>query len=187
MKNREKFKHCAKGLNDDSVIIDEIYEGQDDEVSKTSLTFQDLLQQNTIVIEGQISAETCDNVALPLLELDADPDVDHIDIYINCSGGGVFDGLYLCNIIENLKTETTITVLGYAYSMAGYILMAGYNNPNVTRKCYKYSSYLLHSGSLSLQGEAKGVKEQYDFFLSSDNLLIDFVVSHSKMSRALAK
>ena len=140
------------------------------------------LKENKIIINFPVTRQFVDYVIVPLLRMDNDPEVKHIEIILNCEGGSQLDGMYICNVIENLKTPTTITVLGYAYSMAGYFLMAGYNNPNVTRRCYPYSTYLLHAGSLGVEGEAKTVKASMNFMELQDKYLRDFVISHSKIT-----
>ena len=106
-----------------------------DLVSDTSLpdpvTYQyyKQLKDRRIVINDQIDSSIVEMVMLPLLQMDNDGTGKPIEIILNTVGGSLFDGATLCNIIDNLKTPTTITVMTYAYSMGSIILMAGYNNP----------------------------------------------------------
>ena len=75
------------------------------------------LEKRTIIINEQITSNIVESVMLPLLEMDNDGTGEPINIVLNTVGGSLFDGATLCNIIDNLKTPTTITVFTYAYSM----------------------------------------------------------------------
>ncbi len=140
------------------------------------------LKQRKIVINESIGAEIVEMVILPLLEMDNDGSGEPIEIVLCTCGGSLFDGMALCDVIDNLKCPTTITVITYAYSMGGIILMAGYNNPNVTRRCYKHSTALLHSGSTYLEGHSTGVKDQFEFNQKFEEKIKEYTISHSKIS-----
>ena len=142
-----------------------------------------LLKDNKILINSAVDRSFVEWVAMPLLQMENDPEVQEIEIIINCEGGSVFDGTYICDIIDNLHTPTTITVLGYAYSMAGYFLMAGYNNPNVTKRCYPFSSFLLHAGQSGVSGDTKAVKDTMKFYDMQEKKLEDYVLTHSKITK----
>ena len=114
--------------------------------------------------------------------MDNDGTGKKITIYINTNGGSVYDGLCLCNIIEGLKTKTEIIVLGYAYSMGSIILMSGKNNPNVTRKCYPFSTALIHGGSAYVGGTASQVKDYFKFNEKFEKRIADFIVSHTNLT-----
>ena len=80
------------------------------------------LKDRKIIINDQIDASIVEMVMIPLLEMDNDGTGRPIEIILNTVGGSLFDGATLCNIIDNLKTPTTITVMTYAYSMGSIIL-----------------------------------------------------------------
>lgn len=140
------------------------------------------LKQRKIVINDAIGAEIVEMVILPLLEMDNDGSGEPIEIVLCTCGGSLFDGMALCDVIDNLKCPTTITVITYAYSMGGIILMAGYNNPNVTKRCFKHSTALLHSGSTYLEGHSTGVKDQFEFHQKFEEKIKEYTISHSKIS-----
>lgn len=73
------------------------------------------LKNRKIIINDQIDAGIVETVMIPLLEMDNDGTGKPIEIILNTVGGSLFDGAALCNIIDNLKTPTTITVMTYAY------------------------------------------------------------------------
>lgn len=142
------------------------------------------LQNRTIIINEQITADIVENAMLPLIEMDNDGTGKPITIRLSTVGGSLFDGITLCDIIDNLKTPTTIIVQTYAYSMGGIILMAGYNNPNVKKVCYKHSTALLHAGSTYLEGNATSVKDQFRFNQKFEQKLRDYTLTHSKITES---
>lgn len=141
-----------------------------------------LLKNRIILINDTISELTIEKAVMPLLQMDNDGSNKKITIYINTNDGSVYDGLCLCNIIERLKTETEIIVLGYAYSMGSIILMSGKNNPNVTRKCYPFSTALIHGGSAYVGGTSSQVKDYFKFNEKFEKRIADFIVSHTNLS-----
>lgn len=158
--------------------------GPDDTCLPNPVMFQYYknLKNRKIIINDQIDSSLLETVIIPLLEMDNDGTGEPIEIILNTVGGSLFDGLPLCNIIDNLKTPTTITVITYAYSMGGIILMAGYNNPNVKKRCYKYSTALLHAGSSYLEGNSSAVKDQFNFYQKFEDIIKDYTLSHSNIS-----
>ena len=140
------------------------------------------MKNRIILINDTISDITIDKVVMPLLQMDNDGTGKKITIYINTNGGSVFDGLSLCNVIEKLKTETEVIVLGYAYSMGSIILMAGKNNPKVTRKCYPFSTALIHGGSSYISGTSSQVKDYFKFNEKFEKRIADFIISHTNLS-----
>lgn len=144
--------------------------------------YENLLKNRVILINDVISDITIEKVIMPLLQMDNDGSGKKITIYINTNGGSVYDGLPLCNIIERLKTPTSVIVLGYAYSMGSIILMAGKNNPNVTRKCYPFSTALIHGGSTYVGGTSSQVKDYFKFNEKYEKRITEFIVSHTNLT-----
>lgn len=140
------------------------------------------LKERTIIINDQISADIVESVMLPLLEMDNDKSNKPITIYLSTVGGSIFDGMPLCDIIDNLKSPTRIIIPTYAYSMGGLIAMAGYNNPNVKKVCYKHSTALLHSGSTYLSGNSSSVKDTYHFQEKYEEKIKQYTLSHSNIT-----
>ena len=140
------------------------------------------LAKRRILINEQICQDVVEYAILPLLEMDNDGTGEPIEIILCTPGGSVFDGITLCNVIDNLKTPTTITVITYAYSMGSIILMAGFNNPNVKKRCYKFSTALIHSGSTYLEGNASSVKDQFNFNQEFEKLIRDYTLSHTRIT-----
>ncbi len=137
------------------------------------------LSDRRIIINEPIDSCVVENVILPLLEMDNDGTGKPIEIVLNTIGGSPYDGMALCDVIDNLKTPTTITVMTYAYSMGGLILMAGRNNPNVKKRCFKHATALLHAGQSYLEGTNTQVKDQWEFYQNFESLIKDYTLSHS--------
>ena len=152
------------------------------ELSPVTYQYYKNLQNRTIIFNEQVTADIVESVILPLLEFDNDGTGKPINIYISSCGGSVFDGLVLCDVIDKLKTSTTITVLGYTYSMGSLILMSGYNNPNVKKVCYPFSTALIHSGSTYLEGATNIVKDTFKFQEKFDEKIKDYILSHSTIT-----
>lgn len=140
------------------------------------------LPERRIIVNEMITESVVENIILPLMEMDNDGTGEPIEIILNTVGGSTFDGMAVCDTIDKLKTPTTITVLTYAYSMGGLILMAGYNNPNVHKRCLKHSTALVHAGQSSLEGNTMSVKDHWEFYQSFDRLIKEYILSHSKIT-----
>ena len=153
-----------------------------EETSIINAEYSRLLKERKILINDIISENTIEKVVMPLLRMDNDGSGKKITIYINTNGGSVYDGLVLCDIIEQLKTETEVIVLGYAYSMGSIILMSGKKNPHVTRKCYPFSTALIHGGSAYISGSSSQVKDYFKFNEKFEKRIADFIVSHTNLT-----
>lgn len=153
-----------------------------EETSVINAEYARLLKERKILINDIISENTIEKVVMPLLRMDNDGSGKKITIYINTNGGSVYDGLVLCDIIEQLKTETEVIVLGYAYSMGSIILMSGKNNPNVTRKCFPFSTALIHGGSAYISGSSSQVKDYFKFNEKFEKRIANFIVSHTNLT-----
>lgn len=140
------------------------------------------LQRRTVIINEDISEASIETIALPLLEMDNDGSAEKITILLNTNGGAVNEGLLICDIISKLKSPTEIIVLASAYSMGSLILMSGYNNPNVTRKCYPFSTALVHSGSTYIGGTSMQVRDFHNFQNRYEEKIKNFIISHSDIS-----
>jgi ATP-dependent protease ClpP protease subunit len=66
--------------------------------------------------------------------------------------------------------------------MGGIILSAGYNNPNIIKRCYKHSTALIHAGSSYLEGNSMSVKDQFHFYQKYEDMLKKYILSHSKIT-----
>ena len=94
------------------------------------------LFNHTIVFNEKVTEDIIEKVVLPLIEFDEDPEVDHINIILNTVGGSLYDGFSVVSVLENLKTPTTLRLIGMASSMGSLIAMA--KNPCLKVVCDKF-------------------------------------------------
>ena len=172
--SEKEYTELAEKLDAEQVILEE--------TDIINNQYENLLKNRIILINDVISELTIDKIVMPLLQMDNDGTGKKITIYINSTGGSVYDGLVLCNIIEQLKTPTDVIVLGYAYSMGSIILMSGKNNPNVVRKCYPFSTALIHGGSACIGGTSSQVKDYFKFNEKFEKRVADFIITHTNLS-----
>ena len=140
------------------------------------------LENRTLVINEEISEELMETIVIPLLQMDAEDSTKPIMIYLNTLGGCIFSGFTMCDIIARLKSPVEIRVLGYAYSMGAYLLMAGANKPNIKRTAYPFSTCLIHGGSTILSGTGSQVKDTFNFMEKYEEKIKDYALSHSNIT-----
>jgi len=140
------------------------------------------LSNRTIIINEVITESIMETAVLPLLEMDNDGSGKEINIILNSRGGEVYNGLCLCDVISKLKTKTTITIMAYAYSMGSLIIMAGAKNTNVVRKCYPFSTGLIHGGSDYLQGTTSQIKDYYNFNEKYEDKIKDYILDKTNIT-----
>ena len=141
--------------------------------------FMNLLENRTIIFNGEVDNELMERVVLPLLDFERDGSKEPVTLYLNTPGGYVGDGLVLCDIIDKYSKPLRIIVLGYAFSMGTIIMCAGGKNPNVKKMCYKFSTALFHPGSLKLDGGASAVKDTVAFNDRMDKRMREYVLSNT--------
>ena len=146
--------------------------------------YKNLLNRK-IIFNNQVDCSIVETVILPLLEMDNDRTNKPIEIILCSPGGSPLDGLVLCNIIDNLKTPTTLTALGYMYSMGSVILCSGKNNPNVKKVCYKFSTALIHDGNAFLSGTGGVVKDTQKFYESIDDMIKKYIINNTNIDEDL--
>lgn len=140
------------------------------------------LENRRIIVNSDIDYGVIEQILLPLIDMDNDGSGEPIEIYLSSVGGSLFDGMAICAAIDRLKTPTTIIAPTYCFSMGGLILMAGKNNPNVTKKCYPYSTALIHSGSSYLEGDSMNIKDTLDFYDRYDEIVKKYILEHTNIT-----
>ncbi len=166
------MKH--KNLDDDLLDVFNLSDDEEDIFVDTA--------NRRILIEGEITQKIVQKAMMPLISMDSDSTGDPIEIYIHSIGGSALDGLVLCDMIDRLKTPTTIIVLGYAFSMGCIILAAGRHNPNVRKVCYPFSVALLHDGSNNFAGSVGDVKDTYKFYNKIDGKIKKYILQNTNIT-----
>lgn len=91
--------------------------------------------------------------------LDKNADADELDVYVNSTGGEVYEGQAIHQAFTRFKGKTTFHITGYCGSIATYIVLAG---DEVIM--YEGSRFMIHNPAASLQGESK------DFVKAAEHL-----------------
>lgn len=139
------------------------------------------LRNRRIIINDEINETLLDKAIIPYIDFNDGSDKP-IEIIVNTYGGDVFSIFALCDAIDNAKTPTTLITPAFAYSAGAYLMMAGYSNPFVVKKCYKHATGLIHAGSVSLSGTNTSVKDTQKFIEEYDKRVKDYVLTHSKIT-----
>lgn len=139
-----------------------------------------LNNKNTILINQSISDSLVEYAIIPLMELDKDPDVEHITILLNTIGGDVYTGFALISVLEQITTPTTLRIVGEAASMGILIAMA--KNLCLHVICDKWSVGLLHLGDLIPEDDEEIDDAQWKFNSLYNEMVGEYVVSHTNMT-----
>lgn len=137
----------------------------------TALKAEVVIENHTIVVTGQISANESDTFLLKLVEALTTESVSHSSLQTvtlrNNSGGSVQEAIKISNFIENLNMSTYID--GYCYSACALIYLSG------TKRSYHTTAELgVHSisfanqslGKLSLNEAKQAHKQNLELFLT---------------------
>ena len=143
------------------------------------------LKENRILINQDISDCLLEYAIIPLIQMDEDENIDHIEIILNTMGGDIYSGFSMVSVLENLKTKTTIRIIGVAASMGGLIAMA--KNPNLKVICDKWSVGLIHSGSQYMEGSSHAVRDTFKFSERYEKKIKEYILSHTKISEEMYK
>ena len=153
---------------------------------------KDNLKERRIIINGEINEDLVEyamiwilkwnreDAELPLTPTSRKP----IEILLNTPGGNVSEGFALCNIIENSVTPVHITTLGMAASMGAYIAMSGTKGE---RKCYEFSTFLIHSGSMVVGGNSNDVESTVKYYTDTKADIEQFIYKHTNITKELYK
>lgn len=166
-------------------ILDELVSEPSNITPETYQYYKGLKERRIILNEG-ISSNIIETVILPLQEMDNDGSGEPIEIIMFSSGGDMFSGFALVDVIEKLKTPTTIRIMGLAASMACLIAMAHANNPNVRVVCSKYAVGLIHSGEISLGTQsANAARDFMEFNRRYDEIVKDYIITHTHITEEI--
>lgn len=129
-------------------------------------------------IDSDIAREVCESILFcnyedTVLKVPQEERVPII-LYISCPGGNVADSISIINVIEESITPVYTVNLGYAYSAAFLINLAGHK-----RYSLEMSTYLMHDGAIELECGYSKAHDYMDFKKKMDVKMKDFVLKHS--------
>ena len=106
-----------------------------------------LLKTRSVMLTGEISKESADQVIRQLLVLDSES-TQPITMYINSPGGDVDGGFAIYDTVRFISSPVTMVGLGLVASAASLVLLAV---PSERRVGLPNSSYLIHQPLSKMQ------------------------------------
>ena len=146
------------------------------------LRFKDL-QQRKLFIDSEIEQFGVSEIIRHIIQFnrdDADIPPDErkpILLYISSRGGEVDSGWTLINTIEHSITPVYTINLGYQYSMAFLIGLAGHK-----RFAMPNAKYLMHDGFEMIMDSAAKIQDKMEFQKKVDEREKKYVLQHSAIT-----
>src|SRR6478609_5250988 len=84
-----------------------------------------MLQQRRVMLTGAIDGPLAERVCSQLLVIDTEPSDLPITLYLHSPGGEVDAGFAIYDTMRALRCEVATVCLGFAASMAQFLLCAG--------------------------------------------------------------
>ena len=100
-----------------------------------------------------------------------------IFVYVMSPGGSIPDGLALIDAIMQSKTPVYTVCIGYAYSMAFLIMLAGHKRFSTAN-----ATFLMHDGQDMVWNSSAKVQDQVKFNAKLEERNKRFVLAHSSIT-----
>lgn len=134
--------------------------------------FSRLMLDRVIFIGVPIDAYVANVIQAQLLFLDSlDPKAD-IQMYINCPGGSVIDGLGIYDTMQHVTPDIGTICTSLAASFGAVLLCAGEKGK---RACLPHSRIMIHQPSGGMQGQVSDMEITYDLFKTLQKELYDIL------------
>lgn len=111
------------------------------------------MKTRSVMLTGEITKESADQVVRQLLVLDSESD-EPITVYINSPGGDVDAGFAIYDMVRFISAPVTMVGIGLVASAASLVLLAV---PAERRVGFANSSYLIHQPLSKMKGVAADV------------------------------
>ena len=141
------------------------------------------LKQRKLFLNCDIDQYSVHEIKKCILQYNADDrdiaaeDRQPILLYITSNGGEVAAGFELIDIIMNSMTPVYTINIGFQYSMAFLIGLAGHK-----RYATKNSTYLMHDGSNFIYNSGAKAKDQMEFNTNLENRVRKYILSRSNLT-----
>lgn len=142
----------------DSYINPSIIEEREMHVTQLDV-FSRLMMDRQIYFGHEVSQDTCNITIAQLLYLDSVSN-DDIQVYVNCQGGSVIDGLGLIDTIGMIKSEVSTIGTGMAASMGSLLIASGTRGK---RKALQNTWVMVHQLSSGVKGKFKDILVEAEF------------------------
>jgi ATP-dependent Clp protease, protease subunit len=144
-----------------------------------------LLRDNIIFIGEPIDEHVANSVVAQILFLAQEDQEKDIEIYINCPGGSVTDGLAIYDTMQYVRNPIVTVCIGEAASMAALLLAAG--TPG-KRFALPNSRVIIHQPSAcGISGQATDIDIMSRELLRMREKSIKILAKHTKADPAKIK
>lgn len=117
-----------------------------------------LFEQNIILLEHGIEEDLAAVIKMQLLYLDSKEDCKEINMYISSSGGSVYAGTGIIDVMQHITTPVNTICTGVAMSMGNQILAAGTG----TRSAMPNARIMIHSIGHGTGGKIQDTRIQHE-------------------------
>ncbi|VVB86452.1 ATP-dependent Clp protease proteolytic subunit [uncultured archaeon] len=119
--------------------------------------FSRLLDDQIIILTGEINDDTAENIIAQLLYLEAKEFEGDIHFYINSPGGVISAGLAIYDTMQCIKCSISTICMGQAASMAAVLLASGAKGK---RLAFPNARMMIHQPLGGAQGQASDIDIQ---------------------------
>lgn len=137
-----------------------------------------LLDDNIIMLDGEVTDESASLCVAQLLYLSAKDDAKDINMYINSPGGSVSAGLAVIDTMNLIPNNVNTIATGLAASMGAMILLSGTKGK---RNALPHAEVMIHQPLGGAQGQAT------DIAIRANHILRTRETLYSMMSDATGK
>ena len=137
-----------------------------------------LLDDNIIMLDGEVTDESASLCVAQLLYLSAKDDAKDVNIYINSPGGSVSAGLAIIDTMNLIPNDVNTIATGLAASMGAMILLSGTKGK---RNALPHAEVMIHQPLGGAQGQAT------DIAIRANHILRTRETLYSMMSNATGK
>lgn len=137
-----------------------------------------LLDDNIIMLDGEVTDESASLCVAQLLYLSAKDDTKDINMYINSPGGSVSAGLAIIDTMNLIPNDVNTVATGLAASMGAMILLSGTKGK---RNALPHAEVMIHQPLGGAQGQAT------DIAIRANHILRTRETLYSMMSDATGK
>lgn len=137
-----------------------------------------LLDDNIIMLDGEVTDESASLCVAQLLYLSAKDDAKDINMYINSPGGSVSAGLAIIDTMNLIPNDVNTIATGLDASMGAMILLSGTKGK---RNALPHAEVMIHQPLGGAQGQAT------DIAIRANHILRTRETLYSMMSDATGK
>lgn len=137
-----------------------------------------LLDDNIIMLDGEVTDESASLCVAQLLYLSAKDDAKDINMYINSPGGSVSAGLAIIDTMNLIPNDVNTIATGLAASMGAMILLSGTKGK---RNALPHAEVMIHQPLGGAQGQAT------DIAIRANHILRTRETLYAMMSDATGK